>query len=321
MTAGPLGELPDAFVDAIAQHRPAPDRPHDPDGPRWLQRLPALASEALERWDLRVDPGQPLRWGFTALVVPVLGPSQEQGALKLTWPHAEADTEHLALRAWGGHGAVRLRAADPSRHTWLLERLDAEPDLRTVPVLEGAAVIGSVLTRLDRPAPPWAPAWEPMLARLQGEAERAAADPAVAHRFPRRFLAQAASLAADLRGEPDSGRLVHTDLHQMNVLWRPDPGEWVAIDPKIIAGDPHWAVAPALWNRWDEALAAPDLASHLQGRLAALTEAAGLDHDRARAMVVLRLVQNALWSIREPRPESAAEITRAVAIVKAMQQG
>ena len=38
----------------------------------------------------------------------------EAAALKLTWPHAEARHEHLALRLWDGHGAVRLLAADPA---------------------------------------------------------------------------------------------------------------------------------------------------------------------------------------------------------------
>ena len=107
----------------------------------------------------------------------------------------------------------------------------------------------------------------------------------------------------------------------MNVLWRPDPGECVAIDPKVVAGDPHWAVAPAVWNRWEQALAAPDPGAHLLACLEEVCEAAGLDRDRARAATVVRMAQNALWAIRDDRTDSEDEITCAVGVVKAMQRG
>jgi streptomycin 6-kinase len=319
-------ELPEAFVRTVRQHVPddaAPGHPASrPDGKTWLAALPRLAAAALERWRLRRDPAEPVRWGYTALVLPVLRPHGDPGMLKLGWPHPEADVEHLALRAWRGTGAVRLLAAEPADNALLLERLDATRDLTTGPVPGTSEALGTVLARLDRPATPWAPPLSDHLRRLARRIDLALADAAAAHRFPRRLLQHAASLARDLVGEDGlDGRLVHTDLHQANVLWRPDPGEWVAIDPKVEAGDPHWAVAPALWNRWDDALAAPDLAGHLLLRLDLVCDAAGLDRDRARVMSLLRLTDNALAALVEGRGDAAAEVTRAVAVIKAMQRG
>lgn len=315
-------ELPPALVATVAQHRPDDDRPGRVDGETWLRRLPGLVDEALDRWSLTRDGQAPLRWGFTALVVPVRRPRGDAGVLKIGWPHVESDTEHLALRAWRGRGAVELLAADPASGTLLLERLDAERDLTTVSMLDASEALGQLLARLDRPASPWAPPLSEQLARQADRLAAAATDAAVAHRFPRRMLQQAASLASGLVG--DGGldeRLVHTDLHHANVLWRPQPGEWVAIDPKTVAGDPHWAVAPAIWNRWSEALAAPDLRSHLSFRVELICGAAGLDPDRARAMTIVRVADNALRSIRAGRDDVAEEVTRSVAIVKAMQRG
>lgn len=325
-------DIPAAFRRTVAQHRP--DReisdgpasggpaPYRPTGADWLETLPSLVGRYLERWSLRRDRAEPLRWGFTALVLPVLRPQGDPGTLKIGWPHPEADVEHLALRAWKGRGAVRLLAAEPADTTYLLERLDADRDLNTGPVIDTTEALGQVLAALDRPAPPWAPPLTGELDRLASDLRTALADPSVAHRFPRRMLQHAASLVTDLRGDDGlDERLVHTDLHQGNVLWRPDPGEWVAIDPKVVAGDPHWAVAPALWNRWDDALAAHDLASHLLFRLDLVCDAAGLDRDRARACALLRLTQNALWAIADARDDEEEEITKAVAIVKAMQRG
>src|SRR5674476_841664 len=42
---------------------------------------------------------------------------------------------------------------------------------------------------------------------------------------------------------------------------------WLAIDPKPLAADPAFAVTPALWNRWAEAIASGDLRAHLRRRL------------------------------------------------------
>lgn len=325
-------QIPAEFRRTVAQHTPDPelrtDRdpgsppPYRPDGATWLETLPAVADRSLERWSLRVDQDQPLRWGSTALVLPVRRPQGDLGALKLGWPHPEADTEHLALRAWKGRGAVRLLAAEPADSAYLLEWVDPQRDLRGGSVIDSSTALGEVLRTLDRPAPPWAPPLSAALGRLAESLEAALRDPATAHRFPRRLLQHAAALTQDLRAEEGLDlRMVHTDLHQANVLWREDPGEWVAIDPKILAGDPHWAVAPALWNRWEDALAAHDLAAHLVFRLDLICEAAGLDRDRARAAAIVRLTQNALWALEEARDDQDEEITRSVSIIKAMQRG
>ena len=328
MTALRPEELPQEFVAAVAQH--VPDREpagHEAvarrlDGADWLAELPGRVEAALGRWELRRETSEPLRWGFTALVLPVLLPGGGPAALKLGWPHPEADHEHRALGVWHGRGAVRLLAADPAGTAYLLERLDPTRDLMTGPLVTTSRALGEVLARLDRPAPPWAPLLGDELRVLRADLAAATGGPTATRRFPRRMLQHAAALTEDLLGEPDlDARLVHTDLHQMNVLWRPDPGEWVAIDPKVVAGDPHWAVAPAVWNRWEQALLEPDPGAHLLACLEEVCGAAGLDRDRARAATVVRMAQNALWAIRDDRTESEDEITRAVGIVKAMQRG
>lgn len=295
------------------------------DGDDWLAELPQRVDAALERWSLRRDEDAPLRAGYTALVVPVLRPRGDAGALKVGWPHTEADLEHLALRAWGGRDAVELLAADPASATLLLERLDADRDLMTGSVLDTTESLGIVLRDLDRPAPPWAPPLSAELTRIGEGLQAFGADPAAARRFPRRMVQHAEALVRDLLSDTDSAglddRLVHTDLHQMNVLWRPDPGEWVAIDPKVVAGDPHWALAPALWNRWDDVIAAHDARAHLQARIGILCEATGLDEDRARAMTIVRLVHEAVSSAQEELSDAEEWATKAVTIVKAMQPG
>jgi streptomycin 6-kinase len=279
-------------------------------GDDWLDRLPGLVHESLSRWDLTPD-GKAMH-GVCALVLPVRRTTGEAAVLKVGWPHPEARHEHLALQLWGGRGAVRLLAADPASWAMLLERLDPDRDLHAVPVDEACAVIGGLLRQLDRPA-------TPQLASLTGAVDRlvaALASPPPG--IPRRFVEQALSLAPDLvRDGRADARMVHTDLHYANVL-AGQRQPWLAIDPKPLAAEPAFAVAPALWNRWEEAVAGHDVRGALRRRLAVICEHGGIDEDRARAWTIVREVQNALEA--GSGREAAARVTVAVAILKAMNE-
>ena len=76
-----------------------------PDWADWLDRLPRLTRDLLDEWRLRVDGTS--SYGNCALVVPVITADGQNAVLKVQFPHWEAETEHLALRAWGGNGAVQ----------------------------------------------------------------------------------------------------------------------------------------------------------------------------------------------------------------------
>ena len=117
--------------------------------------------------------------------------------------------------------------------------------------------------------------------------------------------------------------MVHGDLHYGNVL-AADREPWLAIDPKPVSGDPHYEPAPMLWNRWDEL--AGDVRGGVRRRFHALVDTAGLDEDRARDWVVVRMVHNALWALQdaEARDRGLDDadrewITIAVAVAKAVQ--
>ena len=296
----PRIDLPPSLVEQFGD-RP-PDGGHGPSGAAWLDRLPALLAELMGRWELRVD--GPTRHGVAAVVVPTTRRDGARAALKVTWPHAEARHEHLALRAWDGHAAVRLLAAD------------REDDL------VACRVVGSILARLDRPALPRLDTLSAHLDRLVRDTDRVTEARRLSGRggLPRRLLDHGRSLAMDLRTEPGvDARLVHMDLHGQNVLRRPGTGDWVAIDPKPMSAIPEMAVAPVLWNRWFEVIGSDDPRERLNRRLETVCEHAGLDPDRARACSIVRMVRNALWALQAPGRDTVTEVTVAVTVIKAMQ--
>lgn len=296
--------VPESFSAMVTGREPEPHV----SGDEWLLGLPGLVEESLAEWDLTLD-GEPMH-GMAALVLPVRRHDGSTAVLKVTWPHADAEHEHLALQHWGGHGAVRLIAANPGRWTMLLERLNGGRDLHEVPIDEACLVIGGLLRQLDHPA-------LPQLSRLSAEVARmgeqfGSGPPAI----PRRFVEQAHALMSDLvTDDVIDSRMVHTDLHYWNVL-AADRQPWLAIDPKPLAADPAFAVTPALWNRWEEAIASGDIRRHLRRRLSVICESAGLDEERARSWSIVREVQMGLWAVKD---DDVGEVTKAIAIIKAMQ--
>ncbi|WP_299518200.1 aminoglycoside phosphotransferase family protein [uncultured Serinicoccus sp.] len=313
--------IPAAFADLV-RDRPAdevlgalPDRaglPRAVDGASWLDDLPGLVHRLLADWRLSVTGAS--RHGECALVVPVRRHTGETAALKVTWPHAESRHEHLALRAWDGRGAVRLLAAEPSSSALLLEGLDADRCLRERPLLEACEVVGLLMRELDRPA---LPRIDAVATKAQRWAEQLARPtPSV----PRRLTEQAAGTLPDLLASPGPPSLVHEDLHDLNVLaplpGSPDRGDWLAIDPKPVAGEWAYAVAPVVWNRAEEAARASNLRIHARLRADVVAEAAGLDEDRVRAWTFVRLVLNAVWAAPYA-PASDGFRARMIALAKA----
>ena len=285
------------------------------DWARWLARLPRLFDDVLADWRLTLD-GSPMT-GEAAVVLPVRTEAGEPAVVKLGLPHPESEHEHLVLRAWGGDGAVRLLRADPRRAVLLLERADPGHDLATLPVVEACGVVAGLYPRLHR-----APL--PQLDRLSVHAARWAEQLVVlrgSHTVPRRFVDQAIGLAHDFATDPGTDRaLVHTDLHYANVL-AADREPWLAIDPKPLAGDPAYEIAPMLWNRWPEAVATGDLRAAVLERLFTIVDVAGLDEDRVRDWVVVRELVNVLWAVQEGSASvDPTWMTLATTIAKAVQR-
>jgi streptomycin 6-kinase len=286
-----------------------------PDWAEWVDRLPALVAGLLEEWKLSSDGW--MMHGYVGLVVPVRTAGGRPAALKVSFPDEESEHEHLALQRWGGRGAVRMLRADPHRRAMLLERLHQERLLEMWDV-EACEVVAGLYGLLHVPA-------LPQLRLLTSYVERGAGEMEALPRnapLPRRLVEQAISLSRDFVADPASvGTMVHGDLHYDNVM-AADRAPWLAIDPKPMSGDPHYELAPMLWNRFDEL--AGDVREGVRRRFHALVDHAGLDEHRARDWVVVRMLNKACWSLRdtpeaEQLPSTEDYLTMCIAVAKAVQ--
>ncbi|MDF1602070.1 aminoglycoside phosphotransferase family protein [Nocardioides sp. YIM 152315] len=301
--------LPETFLAYAAR---------GPDFAGWLDRLPGLLRDLIAEWELVVD-GDPGH-GHCAVVVPVRTASGRPAVLKVGWPHWEAEHEHLALQHWHGRGAVQLLRADPRRFALLLERLHRE-DLSPLWDVEACEVVAGLYERLHVPAPPQLRALSSCVRRWSAELAALPRDAPLPRRLVEQAVAIGRALAAD---DATDGRLIHTDLHYENVL-AGDREPWLAIDPKPLSGDPHYEVAPMLWNRWDELASAPrGVRDGLRLRFHTLVDVAGLDERRARDVVVLRMLCNALWRLQDRSDARRVTptdeyLTRCVTVAKSVQ--
>ncbi|WP_406309802.1 aminoglycoside phosphotransferase family protein [Streptomyces sp. NBC_00623] len=301
-TIGCVIDIPDALIATRSKYSGEAGR-------AFVAALPGLADRFLGEWGLRRDGAA--MYGVCALVLPVVRMSDGRpAALKLQAQDEETAGEPVALRVWGeaGAGAVGLLDHDPGTGTMLLERLDERRPLSEVADERAAVeVLAGLLARLTSvPAPDGLRGLGDAAERMVDGVARAVAG--LADADERRLLRDCAAAVREVAGEPGD-RLLHWDLHYDNILaGRADGGrahEWIALDPKPLAGDPGFDLMPALANRFD--------ASAVRWRFDLMTEVLGLDRERARAWTLGRALQNGLWGVTEGGhrlPPDQVEIAR-----------
>ena len=281
--------VPDGLIES--QHMYAGEA-----GRAFVAGLPARVREFAERWNLSPD-GGPMH-GQAALVLPVLRGDGTPAVVKFQVLDEETEGEPVALRMWGGDGAVRLLDHDADTGTMLLERLDeGRPLSAMADTREAVVVIAELLARLTAgPAPEGMRRLADIAAEMVDDlpgALKALPDPA-----ERALVERCGGAVREVMGEAGD-RMLHWDLHFDNVL-ASERAPWLAIDPKPLAGDPGFDLWPALNNEF-----APD---EVLWRFDAMTEVLGLDRERARAWTLGRVLQNALWEIEDGRPLEPADL-------------
>ncbi len=270
------------------------------DGTAWLDALPMLVDAQCERWSLSPD-GAP-RHGSNALVLPVRR-GGEQLALRLTPPGPEVATTIAALDFWSGRGTVELLAADVDHGALLLERLDADRSLASLPPAQALPILGQTIRRLAVPAP----------AEVRSTGDEAAEEAAgwrsrwsdLARPVPAGMLESAIAAAASVAVPETPDLAVDADLHCEQVLSGVrEP--WLVVDPILLRGDVGYDLARILWSRLDELGDDADI----RRWLGVLVEAAELDRERARLWVVTRAASYLFWGLERGLTEDPPRCRR-----------
>ncbi|MCW2975822.1 MAG: aminoglycoside phosphotransferase [Actinomycetia bacterium] len=240
----------------------------------WLAGVPALLAETATSWGLTL--GQAYPPGAAGHAVRAELPDGTPAVLKLSNPHRESLQEADALERWDGDGAVRLLERDDTHNAMLLER--CEPGTFLSHSDDALGVLIGLLPRLWKSGAGFN--------TLEDEASIWAYD--VARNVRDATLRDAAlHYLRVLPATQGEQVLLHQDMHGDNVL-AAQREPWLVIDPKPLAGEREFSVAPIV--RSSELGHSKRDALH---RLDRLTAELGLDRDRALGWTV---AQTAAWS-------------------------
>lgn len=204
----------------------------------------------------------------------------------------EEQTGALALRWFGGRGAVRLLRHDDGAH--LLEYASGDELVTLVEHGQDQAatrIIAQVLNQLHSAPPDAAPPGLFTLERwFRALFTQAAADQQAGAVT---VYTRGAAVARRLLDDPRDVRVLHGDIHHRNI--RQSARGWLAFDPKGLIGERTYDCANTLCN--------PPLAAivHSEARLltsaAILADALNIDAARVLAFTYAYACLSACWSL------------------------
>jgi streptomycin 6-kinase len=261
----------------------------------------SVAIEQLaERWALTVGarfpptPGTPNNF-----VAPAVTKDSTRVVLKVSRYVDETRSEIEALRLWEGVGAVRLLEAEPDLGALLLERIEPGTMLaETTDDDETVRVAASVLRQLWQPLPA-EHALNPLDAWLAAFGRNRDALRNGAGGFPAALFERADDLRQHLLASTSAPVALHGDLHHFNVL-RSSRAEWLAIDPKGLAGDRCFDVCQFLKNP------GPVSADVNRRRIDIFCAELGLERRRVSQWCLVDAVLDACWTYEDGDPMEPA---------------
>ncbi len=281
-------KIPDSFRATVLQT-------FGDEGASWLERLPALTDLYLNGWNLKPD-GEftDLTFNFT---LPVRLPNNDRAVLKIGAHPKGRAREAACLRAYDGHGAVRLLNSSKDG-ALLLMRAESGEQLKNYLLQndddEGVTEIASgVMEKLlaseaEREQHTHISTWGLGFEKHLREYENGPIDSGLVDRADRLFKQL-------IRTSP-SETLLHGDLHHSNILRH--GGDWLAVDPKGVWGDPTFEVGAFVRNPMPELLGFSDIEERLLNRLEIFSHNLGFDIERVWAWSFAQSVLAAIWSVR-----------------------
>ena len=219
--------------------------------------------------------GEPFSGGVASELV---APAEADAVLKVQRPHRESEHEAAALGLWNGDGAVRLLRHDPDEHALLIERCVPGTPLASAGQEAALDVFVELLPRL------WKPAGKPFRPLADEASWWAESLPRQDWSVAPELLDAALGALRDLPGTQGEQVLLHQDLHGGNVL-AAEREPWLTIDPKPLAGEREFGVAPIV-RSFELGHSKRDVLY----RFDRLTAELGLDRDRARGWTIAQTV-------------------------------
>ena len=258
-------------------------------GRLWLEELPALEKALCDLWGLsQVTPLQNLSYNYVAAA----HRGSDSVVLKIGLDPIALKREFDSLRAFDGHGCIRVLAFDSTHNALLLEKVDPGISLRgyfMAQEAEAMRILSEVIRKLQEVPPP--PAGFPHVADWLSILDNQ-------WPFPGDYLAKARQVRDRLLATSPASVLLHGDLHHDNILSN-GVGSWIAIDPHGVMGDPAYEVGAFIRNPIPELQDHPDCGIIINNRVTILSEALGIPVQRIQEWCYVQTILGACWSVQD----------------------
>ncbi len=262
------------------------------DGQQWLDQLPILVAEIAESWGLSgLKPMENLTYNY------VLSGFQDDEPiiLKMGMDSEGLNREACALRAFEGHGAIRV--LKQREGVILLERAMPGNSLkRYFPEKEekSIGITCDLIRKLHRAQIPITgtfPHIRDWLAPIDTHIEDRS-DPLFTL-----ALIKARPLKNHLLETSPPDVFLHGDLHHDNILSHGDG--YVVIDPKGVIGDPAYEVAAFIRNPIPNLLESPDAVAIITARIHGFAVGLNMDPQRITLWCYVQAVLSWIWNIED----------------------
>lgn len=274
----------------------------------WLAALPEVASEYLDRWDLSLE-RTVLPGGALSLTLLVRRADGTPATLKLGFVDRYTAHEAEALTLWAGRGAVRLLDADVPRGALLLERLQPDVSLRSLPEERAMLEAVEVLRQLWVTPPDdcgidlvadRAEVWTRSIPRRHA---------ALGEPCPKALVDEAVHLCGELAASQPPAVVLHADCHHGNIL-AAERAKWLAIDPRPMLGEPAFDLGALVRDRLATVVAETRPQAVVRRRVTWLADSLDLDTERVRGWALVQALALGLWcvSVGDPAGEDLLSV-------------
>jgi streptomycin 6-kinase len=268
-------------------------------GKLWLANLPLAVKALSDHWHLsKLTPVDNMTFNYVAKAVTH---SNQPLVLKISCDEQLIQDEKQALAYFNGAGSIQLIDHNAEYNALLLQKAMPGTTLKSLYPTESEFVIdcyATVVQKLHH---------KPLAADHHYQHIRdwlQSIDRAKSNQLPKHLLKRAIQLKNALLASSTQQLFLHGDLHLDNVL--KNGNTWLAIDPKGIVGEPEFEIAAFDFIHPTELDNKLDVRSLLDSRITYISQRTGLNAQRIRDWVFVRLILSAAWGIEDKGDPSTA---------------
>lgn len=266
-------------------------------GTDWIDNLPAIVTALTNNWNLsEIIPVSNMTFNYVAKAI--LN-TKEHVVLKISYDEQSIINEKRALAKFGLHGSIKLIDYNGQYNALLLQQAIPGITLKSLYRDNPDYVMNcyvETMQKLHHQHYHQQQLLEESNSTHMADWLKALDEPSL-KQIPTTLLNKAIELRNKMLASPKPLIFIHGDLHHDNILKHGN--EWLSIDPKGVIGEAEFEIAAFDFLYISELAATSNVKSLFAKRVESLAQKSGLDAQRIKGWVFVRLILMAAWFIED----------------------